>query len=96
MERKRDGALFRRHPDDVKIFKGEILEEKTSSTMSEREQLERWHNECMQWEPEDEESTASTGLFHQEDAEGRQRTPPRPPRHVFLRSTPYSLRSGPR
>ena len=96
LERRSDGAMFRRHPDDVKIFKKEILDEKKSSTTSEKEQMERWQNEWLQWEQEDEESPSSTSFFHQEEAERRQLTTPRPPRHVYLRSTPYSLRSGPR
>ena len=96
LERRSDGAMFRRHPDDVKIFKEEIIDEKKSSTTSEKEQLEKWQNEWLQREPEDEEEESSTSFFHQEEAERRQLTTPRPPRHVYLRSTPYSLRSGPR
>ena len=43
LERKKDGAIFRRHPDDVKLFKGEIIEsgQNTAVLMSEKETIER-------------------------------------------------------
>ena len=90
LKRKRDGAIFRRHPDDVKRFKGEIKERITAAIKSEREDLERWHKEWISYNPDD------SGYFNDDNddaAEGLQ-TQQLQQRQTFIRSTPYNLRIG--
>ena len=51
--RKSDGAVFRRHPDDVKIFDGEFPK-KDEHLFSEKDELEAWHGHCSRFRDHDE------------------------------------------
>ena len=43
IERNEDGKLFRRHPDDIKRYEGEISGRKRLRHLSEEEEINLWH-----------------------------------------------------
>ena len=56
IERSSNGKVFRRHPDDIKIFNGEFTK-KDDHQRTEKDEIQTWHDSISQFQGEKEECT---------------------------------------
>lgn len=72
LSRRSDGAVFRRHPDDVKLSNGEFIDETNESNTRERFEIDEWHKRVNDANPQDDGD--ERGYFRSSEEEPRRST----------------------